>query len=67
MSPSIQLGLEILHTPSGNNPSLDIVLVHGLAGSSRGTWTHNGSGLFWPLTLTQSSGLRKCEDHDLWV
>ena len=35
---------------------IDVIFVHGLGGSSRGTWTHPKSG-FWPTWLPEKSGL----------
>jgi hypothetical protein len=35
---------------------IDVIFVHGLGGSSRGTWTHPKSG-FWPTWLQEKSGL----------
>jgi hypothetical protein len=36
---------------------IDVIFVHGLGGSSRGTWTHPESGGFWPEWLQEKSGL----------
>ena len=42
------VGLTILHTPIAN-PTIDIVFVHGLGGSSRATWSWNRDlRTFWP-------------------
>ncbi|KAJ9639626.1 hypothetical protein H2204_003696 [Knufia peltigerae] len=42
------LGLTVLYEPE-SSPSVDIVFVHGLGGTSRYTWSKNGeSELFWP-------------------
>lgn len=42
-------GITVLYEP-GPEPVADIVFVHGLGGSSRGTWSKNGEArLFWPL------------------
>jgi hypothetical protein len=27
---------------------VDIIFIHGLGGGSRDTWTHPGTGAFWP-------------------
>ncbi len=43
------LGLTILHEPE-SSPSVDIVFIHGLGGTSRHTWSRNRDlHLFWPL------------------
>lgn len=43
------LGLTVLHEPE-SSPSVDIVFVHGLGGTSRQTWSKNRDlHLFWPL------------------
>lgn len=42
------LGLTVVHEPE-TAPSLDIVFVHGLGGTSRATWSkHRNSEYFWP-------------------
>lgn len=42
------LGLNVLYEPDGT-PSIDIVFVHGLGGTSCHTWTkHKDPQLFWP-------------------
>ena len=42
-------GLTVLHQPSANRTA-DIIFVHGLGGSSRGTWTKSRDlDKFWPL------------------
>jgi hypothetical protein len=43
-------------TPSGDLPLIDVIFVHGLGGSSRGTWTHPKGG-FWPTWLQEKRGL----------
>jgi hypothetical protein len=50
-------GLEILYEPKTlpANP-VQIVFVHGLGGSKRGTWTH-GESRFWPDWLPDEKGL----------
>ena len=44
-----QFGLHVLHQPD-TTPLYNIVLVHGLGGDSRRSWTKdlNDPGLFWP-------------------
>ncbi len=42
------LGLSVLYEPE-TDPSLDIIFVHGLGGTSRATWCHNRDPeFFWP-------------------
>ncbi|OAL28874.1 hypothetical protein AYO20_09354 [Fonsecaea nubica] len=42
------LGLTVLHEPE-SSPSVDIVFIHGLGGTSRHTWCSNRDlQLFWP-------------------
>jgi hypothetical protein len=49
---------------SRSNPSgdaslatlIDVIFIHGLGGSSRGTWTHPKAG-FWPTWLQKKGGL----------
>ncbi|PGH14324.1 hypothetical protein AJ79_03146 [Helicocarpus griseus UAMH5409] len=43
------LGLSLLYTPSNDEPTADIIFVHGLGGTSRLTWAYNrDEDLFWP-------------------
>jgi hypothetical protein len=43
--------------PDAAHPALiDVIFVHGLGGSSRGTWIHPKSG-FWPTWLQEKPGL----------
>lgn len=43
------LGLSILYTPSFDEPTADIIFVHGLGGSSRMSWSYDrNENLFWP-------------------
>ncbi|KFZ05991.1 hypothetical protein V501_07831 [Pseudogymnoascus sp. VKM F-4519 (FW-2642)] len=43
------LGLSILYTPNFDEPTADIIFVHGLGGSSRMSWSYNrDENLFWP-------------------
>ncbi|KAK2601546.1 hypothetical protein QQS21_004864 [Conoideocrella luteorostrata] len=43
-----RLGLQTVYSPSAR-PRVDIIFVHGLGGTSRGTWTlHKDPSLFWP-------------------
>ncbi|OBT60774.1 hypothetical protein VE03_09745 [Pseudogymnoascus sp. 23342-1-I1] len=52
-------GLTILYKPE-KPPSLDIIFVHGLGGSSRATWCYNHDPeFFWPLKwLPQEPGIQ---------
>jgi hypothetical protein len=34
-----------------SSPRVDIIFVHGLGGSARGTWTHPNKNQFWPEWL----------------
>ncbi|KAI8635320.1 hypothetical protein F5Y19DRAFT_7290 [Xylariaceae sp. FL1651] len=55
---SSPLGLTLVHTLP--NPVVDLIFVHGLGGSSRGTWSwkHDTSN-FWPLWLRNDSELSR--------
>ena len=45
------LGLTVVYTPD-NGRKVDIVFVHGLGGTSRGTWSKSRDPeKFWPLTF----------------
>src|SRR5271156_3403378 len=49
--------LEVLHEPkTPPKYPVQIVLVHGLNGSKRGTWTHSKK-CFWPAWLHEEKGL----------
>jgi len=56
-----EVGLEIVSEPvltsQELNPPVNIIFVHGLGGSARGTWTHPESKAFWPLWLHKVKGL----------
>ncbi len=42
------LGLNVVHAPL-NSPTVDIIFVHGLGGTSQKTWSRNRDPkLFWP-------------------
>ena len=46
------LGLKILHEPTQAVVAIvDIVFIHGLTGNSYRTWSHEGSGVHWPMQL----------------
>jgi len=50
----VRYGLNVLKEPtaiSSGSPIVDIVFVHGLGGTSLGTWKHPESGWVWPLEL----------------
>jgi hypothetical protein len=57
-------GLRLIHQPKEQtSPSdalvhalIDVIFVHGLGGSSQGTWTHPKSG-FWPTWLQEQKHL----------
>lgn len=45
------LGLNVVYTPQ-NGHRADIVFIHGLGGTSKGTWSKSKDPeLFWPLTF----------------
>ena|SRR5436190_805049 len=47
-------GLKILHEPQTNTTKpVNVVFVHGLGGSSSGTWTHPITKAFWPNLLRE--------------
>jgi len=51
-------GLEILHEPKPRPTKLvQIIFVHGLGGSKRGTWT-DSNGNFWPAWLCEEKRLQ---------
>lgn len=52
------LGLSVLYTPE-SSPSVDIIFIHGLGGTSRQTWSKNRDPeLFWPQKwLPQEPGI----------
>ena len=53
-------GLEILHDPAIRLATpVQIIFVHGLGGSKRGTWTHSQTRGFWPAWLKEHPGLDK--------
>ena len=58
---SSTIGLRTCREPASpndpNDPVINIVFVHGLGGSAKGTWTHEGSQSFWPLWLPEIPGL----------
>lgn len=57
----VQYGLRVLKEPtanSSNSPLIDIVFVHGLGGSSIGTWKHPKSGWVWPPELVREKHFR---------
>jgi hypothetical protein len=54
-------GLQVLFEPTLHRDlrtsPVDIIFVHGLGGSAKGTWTHPESKSFWPLWLPKVHGL----------
>ncbi|KAL8747538.1 MAG: hypothetical protein Q9184_007585, partial [Pyrenodesmia sp. 2 TL-2023] len=43
------LGLNVVYAPEGGIPAADIILIHGLGGTSRKTWSWNKDPqFFWP-------------------
>ncbi|OTA59974.1 hypothetical protein K449DRAFT_466461 [Hypoxylon sp. EC38] len=44
-------GLTELRIPGASNPTVDIVFVHGLNGSSTATWKHPDTAFWWPEQL----------------
>lgn len=54
-SPSAsEQGLNILHEPRTNvTKPVNLIFVHGLGGSSVGTWTHPTTKAFWPALLRE--------------
>jgi len=60
--PADKLELHILVEPtssvnSTSNDAINIVFVHGLGGTSCGTWTNEGTNFFWPASLHKAKGL----------
>ena len=59
--PSDRYGLEIVLDPlteSTNGDVANIIFVHGLGGSARGTWTYEPGAKFWPSWLHHVKGLQ---------
>jgi hypothetical protein len=52
-------GLNIVSGPKNPDDCTNIVFVHGLGGSARGTWSHE-VGSFWPAWLPAVNGLENC-------
>lgn len=44
-------GLHLVSSPKSGEPLLDVVFIHGLGGTSHGTWTNGSTGFFWPKEL----------------
>ena len=49
-------GIRIVYPPvvRSTHKDVDIIFVHGLGGSARGTWTHPKTKWFWPENLPAS-------------
>lgn len=45
-----QFGLTQIYTPR-EDPTIDIVFVHGLNGHPQASWTSKNTGCFWPVDL----------------
>jgi hypothetical protein len=56
-----ELGLEVVMEPASlQNPVIDIIFVHGLGGSRRGTWKVDPKDTnFWPSWLPNVEGLEQ--------
>ena len=54
---ALRLNVILEPTTLGEDPSSNIILVHGLCGSAWGTWTHPELGSFWPAWLHNVKGL----------
>ncbi|KAK4458531.1 hypothetical protein QBC42DRAFT_290437 [Cladorrhinum samala] len=54
-----RLGLSLVHAPPA--PLADLIFVHGLGGTSHGTWSwqHNPHN-FWPAWLAEDAELSRC-------
>jgi hypothetical protein len=55
-----RMGLQLLHEPqtrTGPN-TIDVIFVHGLGGSAKGTWTHPETNGFWPTWLLEKEGFK---------
>ena len=51
-------GLEVLHElGDGGGTPVQIIFLHGLGGSQKGTWSHPGSTDCWPNWLHAEAGL----------
>jgi hypothetical protein len=56
-TPVHDFGLEVLQElGDGCETPIQIIFLHGLGGSKRGTWTHDPSGECWPLWLRNEKG-----------
>lgn len=53
------LGLTLVYCPP--NPIYDLIFIHGLGGTSRGTWAYERDPRnFWPPWLAEDIGLSSC-------
>ncbi|KAL2129956.1 hypothetical protein VTI74DRAFT_7061 [Chaetomium olivicolor] len=59
-SPSVnRLGLSLVH--ASHDPAADLIFVHGLGGTSHGTWSwKRDPDNFWPNWLAQDAELTRC-------
>ena len=60
--PPDHLGLKVVHEPTASpddKSCTNIVFVHGLGGSAKGTWTLEPDS-FWPAWLPKVRGLENC-------
>jgi hypothetical protein len=48
--PEHLIGLHVVHEPRREQNTVNLIFVHGLGGSAKGTWTHS-SKTFWPTLL----------------
>ena len=55
--PADKLELQVLVEPTSSVDSTNIVFIHGLGGTSCGTWTNEGTNFFWPASLPKAMGL----------
>jgi len=60
--PQDKLELQVLVEPtsvvnSTSNEAINIVFVHGLGGTSCGTWSNKETNFFWPASLPKTKGL----------
>lgn len=49
-------GLEVLQELGDGETPIQIIFLHGLGGSKKGTWTHQRTGECWPFWLRNEEG-----------